>query len=147
MSDDIVFGPAFVADLKRDEDLRLKPYLDTVGKLTIGYGRNLDDLGITPAEANMMLDTNIKFALHDLDDNAPWWRGLPETARRGLANMCFNLGWPRLSGFVRMLEALQAGDFDTAAAEALDSRWAQQVGDRAQRIAVLYRRAETMVPD
>jgi len=53
--------------------------------------------------------------------------------------MCFNLGWPRLSRFEKMLEALKAKDFDTAATEALDSKWADQVGDRAKRIAEVFR--------
>ena len=127
------------AELVRDEGLRLRPYRCSAGALTIGVGRNLDDRGITRAEALAMLDADIGAACDDLDRRAPWWRGLPAPARRGLANMAFNLGWPRLSGFRSMLAALEAGDWDRAADEALDSRWAAQVGDRAQRVAALFR--------
>ena len=131
------------AELVRDEGLRLRPYRCSAGALTIGVGRNLDDRGITRAEALAMLDADIGAACDDLDRRAPWWRGLPAPARRGLANMAFNLGWPRLSGFRSMLAALEAGDWDRAADEALDSRWAAQVGDRAQRVAALFRAPAT----
>lgn len=129
------------ADLKRDEGLRLKPYRDSVGKLTIGYGRNLDDMGITEDEAEALLDRDIERAAADLDRALPWWSALPEPRRRGLLNMAFNLGMPRLRGFKKMLAALQAGDGRRAAKEALDSKWARQVGARAERIAALYRQA------
>lgn len=128
-------------DLIRDEGLRLKPYRDSVGKLTIGIGRNLDDVGISGAEADYLLMNDIDAAMFSLGHNIEWWDRLPMPARRGLANMCFNLGWPRLSGFRKMLAALEAGDFEKAASEALDSRWARQVGERAERIATLYREA------
>jgi lysozyme len=126
-------------DLVRDEGLRLKPYKDSVGKLTIGVGRNLDDNGITEAEAMILLDNDIERARLDLDRNAPWWAEMPEPAMRGLLNMCFNLGWPRLSRFRKMLAALERGDWASAADQALDSRWALQVGPRATRIADLDR--------
>ncbi len=122
-------------DLIRDEGLRLKPYTDTVGKLTIGVGRNLDDVGISDAEARHLLRNDIMAAVRDLDRNIPWWRDLSEGRQRALLNMCFNMGWPTLSAFRKMLAALRTGDYDTAAAEALDSRWARQVGQRADRIA------------
>lgn len=129
------------ADLVRDEGLRLKPYKDTVGKTTIGVGRNLDDIGISEREAMALLDGDLEWVTSDLDRNAPWWRRMPEPAQRALANMTFNLGWSRLSGFRNMLLALQEGAYDTAAEQALDSKWAKQVGARADRIAALYRDA------
>ena len=128
-----------LSDLKRDEGLRLEPYNDSVDKLTIGYGRNLDDVGITEHEAEVLLQNDIGRARIDLDRALPWWRALSEASRRGLVNMCFNLGLPRLLTFKRMLAALEAGDGGLAADEALDSKWAAQVGNRAQRIAALYR--------
>ncbi len=131
-------GP-LMSDLKRDEGLRLKPYRDSVGKLTIGYGRNLDDMGISEDEAEILLGNDISEAIADLDRALPWWRGLPLPLRRGLVNQCFNLGLPRLLTFKRMLRALESRDGALAAKEALDSKWAGQVGERAERIATLYR--------
>lgn len=128
-------------DLTLDEGLRLKPYLDTVGKTTIGIGRNLDDVGISEEEARHLLGNDIEWVLDDLDRTMPWWRTMPEPAQRALANMAFNLGLTRLRSFRNMLTALQAGDYRKAADEALDSRWARQVGPRSDRIAALYRSA------
>lgn len=128
---------AIKCDLRRDEGLRLKPYRDSVGKLTIGVGRNLDDAGITEAEADVLLDGDVARAIADLDRTLPWWRGLSEVRRRALLNMAFNLGLPRLRGFEGMLADLERGDFVGAAREAIDSRWARQVGARAQRIAAM----------
>ena len=126
-----------IADLKRDENLRLKPYRCSEGKLTIGIGRNIEDLGITEGEALYLLQNDIGRCMAELDRNIPWWKNLSDPRKNALLNMSFNMGWPRLSGFKNMLAALEAGDYETAAAEALDSRWARQVGDRAQRVAIL----------
>ena len=127
------------AELIRDEGLRLKPYRCTAGKLTIGVGRNLDDVGLADEEAKYLLKTDIDRAMDDLDRNVPWWRSMTDARQRAIVNMCFNLGWPRLSQFKNMLAHLQSGDFERAAAEALDSRWARQVGERSARIAALIR--------
>ena len=129
------------ADLVRDEGMRLEPYRDSVGKLTIGVGRNLDDNGITEAEALILLDNDIGRASIDLERNIAFFGELPWPVRRALLNMNFNLGWPRLAGFKKMLAALEAGDFHNAADEALDSKWARQVFARAERIAELIRGA------
>ncbi|MFD2235097.1 glycoside hydrolase family protein [Phaeospirillum tilakii] len=134
------YDPATLrADLIRDESLRLKPYRCPAGKLTIGIGRNLDDVGISREEAETLLDHDIAALTADFDRALPWWRGLSEARQRALVNMGINLGLPRLLGFKRMLTALERGEFATAAAEALDSPWAGQVGARAQRIAALLR--------
>lgn len=130
---------ALKTELKRDEGVELKPYTDTVGKLTIGVGRNLDDVGITISEADFLLGDDIERVTAELNRTVPWWSELPEGPSRALANMCFNMGWPRLSGFKKMLAALERGDYETAAKEALDSQWAGQVGNRAQRIAAQIR--------
>lgn len=127
-----------IADLKRDEGVRRMPYRDSVGKLTIGVGRNLDDNGLRDDEIELLLRNDVLAVMAELDRNVRWWRSMPEGAQRGLANMCFNIGWPRLSRFRRMLGALEAGDYDRAATEALDSKWSRQVGKRAQRIAALF---------
>ncbi len=124
-----------IHDLIRDEGLCLKPYQCTAGKLTIGVGRNLEDRGISEDEVGYLLKNDIAGVLDDLDRNISWWRGLGRPQRLALANMAFNLGWPRLSRFKNMLAALKAGDAEKAAHEALDSRWAEQVGARAKRIA------------
>ena len=121
--------------LIHDEGLRHHPYADTEGNQTIGIGRNLEDRGISRATAIQMCHEDIDAVEVDLDRNLDWWRDMSEERQQALANMCFNLGWPRLSTFKKMLSALEAGDYDRAADEALDSKWARQVGARAARIS------------
>lgn len=129
-----------IADLiKRHEGLRLKPYRDSVGKLTIGYGRNLEDVGITEEEADILRDHDIARVVKGLDEALPWWRGLDATKQNALMDMAFNLGIRGLLGFTKMLAALRRGDWDAAADEALDSKWARQVGQRAHDDAALLR--------
>jgi len=132
-------------ELRRDEGLpggkpALKPYVDTVGKMTIGYGRNLTDVGITTLEAEDMLEHDAVSALGELGFAFPWFAALDAVRQRALVNMCVNLGLPRLRGFHKMLAALQRGDYDTAAVELLDSRYARQVGARAVRLAQMIRK-------
>lgn len=126
-------------DLKRDEGLVLKPYRDTVGKLTIGIGRNLDDVGINENEALYLAKNDIFKVTSALDVALPWWRTMSEPRQRALANMAFQLGVSGLLQFRKMLAAMQDGDFDKAATEALDSKWATQVPDRAKRITDMIR--------
>lgn len=126
-------------DLRRDEGERLLPYRDSVGKLTIGVGRNLDDVGISENESLILLTTDILRAASALDAQLPWWRTLDAARQNALANMCFNLGINGLLKFVKFLPALQAGDWNAAALEMLHSTWAQQVGERAVRLATIIK--------
>lgn len=126
---------AMRSELIRDEAMKLKPYRDSVGKLTIGVGRNLDDVGISQTEAAHLLDGDIQRTADALDKAIPWWRNLDEVRQRVLLNMAFNMGIAGLLGFKHALADVQAGNYDSAAAGMLDSKWAQQVGQRAQRLA------------
>lgn len=126
-------------ELKRDEGCRLMPYRDTVGKLTIGVGRNLDDVGISESEADFLLMSDVGRAEGGLDGRIPWWRTLDETRQRVLVNMTFNMGIDGLMGFKNTLKAVQDGRWDAAAEGMLDSKWAQQVGARASRLAEMMR--------
>ena len=136
---------ALMADLVRDEGRVDHAYQDSEGYWTIGVGHLIDKRrgGALPGHIiDLLLDYDAAMAVADLDRNVPWWRDMPEPWQRGLANMAFNLGWPTLSRFKKMLAALEAGDGETAAREAGDSKWAQQVGDRATRIQSLYRETQ-----
>ena len=125
--------------IKKHEGFRSKPYVCTAGKQTIGYGRNLEDNGISEGEADLMLENDLQWMREALDDVLPVWANFDATRQAALASMMFNLGAPRFGKFENMLEALRAGDFTLAAEEALDSRWASQVGHRAQEIADMIR--------
>ena len=126
-------------DLVRDEGLKLEIYKCTAGKLTIGVGRNIEDRGITTSEARLLLANDVDIISDELTTKFAWWVSMPEPAQRALANMAFNLGVPRLFQFKNMLAAIEKGDYNLAAKEALNSNWAKQVGDRANRIAKVFR--------
>lgn len=121
--------------LERHEGKRLKPYRDTAGKLTIGVGRNLDDVGLSEDEVDALLINDIGRVEHDLFRLVPCYSSLPDPQQRVLANMAFNLGVTGLLKFQHMLAAVAARDFNTAAQEMLDSAWAKQVGTRAIELA------------
>ena len=123
------------AQLAIDEGCKLKPYRDTVGKLTIGIGRNLDDVGISKAEALALLAADIDIAAAGLDHALPWWRDMTDGRQQVLCNMAFNMGLPSLLGFKNTLAAMKAGDYRAAAAGMRASKWARQVGARAERLA------------
>lgn len=111
--------------LRRDEGVRLKPYTDTVGKLTIGVGRNLTDDGITEAEAAALLVNDVGSVVAQLSPLA-WWAALDEIRQWAIVNMAFNLGVPRLLHFPSMIHFLSLKDFESAANAALDSDWARE---------------------
>lgn len=131
--------PTLLAELKRDEGVRLKPYTDTVGKLTIGVGRNLSDVGISDDECTSMLENDIARTAASLDAKLPWWRDLDPVRQRVILNMCFNMGIAGLMTFVNTLAFVKSGNWSAAANGMLASKWATQVGARAQRLAQMMR--------
>lgn len=124
--------------IKHHEALRLQLYLDTVGKQTIGWGRNIEDNGISKEEADFMFDNDFARCQRELAP-FPWYTNQPQNVQDALMNMCFNLGIAKLLGFRKMIMALTAKDYTKAAIEALDSKWAGQVGQRAKDVALMMR--------
>lgn len=136
-----------------DEGLRLKQYIDSVGKRTIGVGHNLDDNPLTPEEveaigsafpeeityeqAMMILDRDIPEATTEVVQHLPWVKSAPLAVREVLINMAFNMGIHRLLKFKFTLQALKEGRYAEAADMMCDSLWARQVGDRATRLAAV----------
>lgn len=122
------------SQLMRHEGLRLRLYSDTVGKLTIGYGRNIQDVGITPMEAVFMLDNDIDNCIEDVENFLPWVKQLDAVRFSVLVNMCF-MGIGGLLSFHNMLNYLHNGKYNEAAEHLLDSKYARQVGNRATELA------------
>lgn len=125
--------------IKSNEGLRLEPYKCTAGKLTIGYGRNLDDRGITEDEADILLMNDICDAKIDCDLLFHDFNNLTTDRQACLVDMMINLGHSRLSKFVKMIRAVNKKQYLLAAEELLDSRYAKQVPNRAKRNAKLMR--------
>jgi lysozyme len=158
--------PALIASVKLGEGCVLRAYPDPLSPrgvqvalppkrrapgwstlsgapFTIGYGHCgaevKDGLNWTLPQAEAALRHDLADACRALDDRLPWWRGMSLSRQRALCEMAFNLGIGRLLGFHRMLADLEAGKFADAAAEALASTWAKQVGARAERLAEAFR--------
>lgn len=124
----------------RHEGLRLKPYHCTSGKLTIGIGRNLDDVGITESEARRMLRDDITRVTVPLMHDPLWNFSELNAARQNvLVNMAFQLGKSGLDKFKKMRAAVNAEDWGEAARQMLDSRWAKQTPNRANELAEIMR--------
>lgn len=128
-------SPELIASLKQHEGLRLKAYQDSEGVWTCGYGRNLQQLEITKEQAEVWLIEDAAKAIKELDRAFPGWKDHSETRQNVLIEMMFNLGAPRLAGFVNFWAALRAKDYKRAAQEMIASRWAKQVGQRAITLA------------
>lgn len=131
-----------VAQLKRDEGIRLESYKDSLGYWTIGVGHLLGAeqrmSRITFAEADALLQTDVAIASDTLVKIAPWYTSLDDVRQAALLNMTFNLG-PKIGQFRHFLDALQAHDYDTAARQMLESLWAKQVSARAERLSAQIR--------
>lgn len=125
--------------IKKHEGLSLKPYKCTAGKLTIGYGRNIEDKGISQEEAEQMLFNDIQECYAQLI-HFDFWDKLNGARQAVLLDMCFNLGLPRLKGFKKMLAALGRSDYKTAAKEMLDSKWARDVKTRATELSKIMQK-------
>lgn len=128
--------------LARHEGVKLKPYKDTVGKLTIGIGRNLDDKGITELEALNMLVNDIAEFAAEVSSNIRFFNALNDARQNVLVNMAFNMGIGGLLSFSNMLSALSYGHYQQAEREMLDSKWASQVGYRARELGRQMRTGE-----
>ena len=126
---------AMVRQLRLHEGERLKPYRCTAGKLTIGVGRNLEDRGISREESAMLLANDIADMERELQRALPWVARLDEVRARVLVDMAFNMGIVGLLNFKRTLATVEAGDYQQAATMMLDSKWAKQVGGRAERLS------------
>lgn len=125
--------------LRIDEGVRKKPYRDTVGKLSIGIGRNLDDVGLRDSEIEYLFQNDVAEAEVDARRLVPKFDDLTDARKAVIVNMSFNMGYPVLSQFVNTLRAVNEGRYDDAADGMLASKWARQVGVRAQRLAKMMR--------
>ena len=121
--------------LKMEEGFRANPYKCTANRLTIGYGRNLDDMGISEPEATYLLVNDVNRCVLELKKAFDWYADLNPELQAVLVELNFWLGLTRLRGFKKCLAALRAGNRPEAAAELLSSRLYRQVPGRCQRYA------------
>lgn len=119
------------------EGLRLKPYLDSVGVMTVGVGRNLSSKGLSRDEALQLLRNDLAECENGLNEQFHWFKNLSKLRQWVLISMAFNLGFKGLMNFKLTLNYLAGGDYKKASVEMLNSHWAQQVGQRARDLSVI----------
>lgn len=124
--------------IKKHEGLRLKPYRCSSQKITIGYGRNLQDNGISQEEADTLLQHDLDSAIKEAE-SLPFFSSLNEPRQAVIVDMVFNLGLPRFGMFKKMIVAIERELWHVAANEMLNSRWARQVGKRANTLSEMMR--------
>ena len=122
------------SQLVRHEGYRNLPYEDSEGIITIGVGHNMEAKPVADDIIQRWFQEDLQEARDFLYSNWPWIQNIDETRRDAFLNMAFNLG-SKLKGFRNMFSAAKKGEWNQAAAEALDSLWAKQVGDRAIELA------------
>lgn len=130
-----------VKQLRRHEGVRTHAYLCSENKITVGVGRNLDEnggIGLSEDEIDYLLKNDIKRCQQELI-TLSWFTDLDSVRRDALTNLCFNLGMTRLMGFRKAMAAMAVGNYEEAANEFYDSKWAKQVGIRADEVCEMIR--------
>ena len=127
-----------------DEGCVLEVYKDHLGYYTVGVGHLIlpsdeewetpTGTKITQTRADELLVKDFNNVLKECEDGLTVWSEVGEEVKLILANMAFNLGLPRLRKFQLMLKAINKEDYVTASKEGLDSKWADQVYNRARRL-------------
>lgn len=133
-----------IEQIKRHEGVKLKPYHCTAGKLTIGVGRNIEDNGISEREADFLLMNDLA-AMAEAAKSYDWYAGLNEPRKAVIINLLYNLGQPRFDKFVNTKQFLADGMYEEAAEEMLNSKWARDVGRRAEELSEQMARGEWYV--
>ena len=130
--------------LKLHEGVRSKVYMCSAGYETIGVGRNIAEsgLGLSDDEIEYLLNNDVNRVREELEDTYFWFAALNEARQDAMIDICFNLGITRLRGFVKAVEAMSREQVDIAADEFMDSRWSQQVGNRAVEVTEMIRTGE-----
>jgi len=128
--------------LRRHEGSKKFAYRCTEKKLTIGVGRNIDEsggIGLSDDEIDYLLENDIDRCIKELGSAFNWFSDLNEARRDAMIDLVFNIGLTRLNGFKRALAAMAEANYDLAAAEFMDSKWASQVKDRAIEICAMIK--------
>lgn len=123
----------------REEGYSEKPYRCTAGKLTIGFGFNLEDAGLSREESLLILRYRLDRIAAALEQKWPWFRILNYARRAALIGMAYQMGLAGLYGFKQTIAYVEAAQYEAAAAGMLASKWARQTPPRARRAAYMMR--------
>lgn len=131
------FESDLIKQIKEHEGLVLKPYKCPVGKLTIGYGHNLEDNGLTKTACEYILFEDIEEAKRNLYAifTRDFFDSLSDNQKIALVDMMFNLGLSRFLTFKKFILAVKNKDFIKASAEIINSRAYQQNKSRFKKLS------------
>ena len=139
-------------DLEDDEGVVYEIYLDHLGLPTFGIGHLVTkndpeygkDVGTVIEQSRVQSAFNLDIAVTVEDCHRLYkdFKELPEEVQLIIANMMFNLGYPRLSKFRGMKANVDARDWPGAADEMVDSKWYTQVPNRARRLVERMRQVD-----
>ena len=129
--------------IKENEGLSLKMYKCPADKWTIGYGHNIEDLGITQEAANFIFEGDIDAARKDALSIFPSLLVFPQEKQIAIIDMIFNMGKPTFLKFEKMIAAIKIRDWREAGKQAKDSKWFKQVGNRGPRVVALLSNLNT----
>jgi len=120
--------------LKKHEGFSSTAYKCPAGRLTLGYGRNISDKGITEEEAIHLLNNDINECYTDLLPLFIQFENLPDSIQHPLLDMRFQLGARGFRKFKKMITAVNKGDFKKMVIQMRDSLWYRQVTNRADNL-------------
>lgn len=115
------------AELSADEGNRLRPYLDTNKRITIGRGRNLSSKGISEAESEVLFNNDLDDAIHNCATYVSGWAKLDPVRQKAIVNLMFNLGWGTFQLFTTFWSLMSQGKYSAAAADLSTTLWAHQI--------------------
>ena len=120
------------------EGFRTKPYLDSLGISTIGHGLTY----LTEKESSLIVLGRLEYLEQRLEEQLNFWPALKDEVQEVLTEMAFQLGQRGLLNFKKMLFALSVNNVENAAAEMIDSKWANQTPTRAAALAAIVRNSK-----
>jgi len=122
--------------LQKEEGFSSTVYRCKANKLSIGYGRNLEDRGISKSEALMLLSNDLSLVITQAE-TLPYWNRLSDIRKVVVCDMIYNLGFYGFKGFTKMNLALELGNYKRAAEEMENSNWFDQVYPRSKKLQEL----------
>lgn len=131
--------------LMAQEGIQTKFYIDTMGRASVGVGRNLQDVGLSIEEVNLLFANDIERVVEQATEAFPWLASLSDVRQSVVLSMCFNLGVHGFAAFLQTIAFIKLGKWPDAAREMLNSKWATQVGQRAKVLATMLQ--TDMTPD
>ena len=125
--------------IKHHEGFVEHVYDDSLGIPTIGYGFAIKDLVLEEDLCDEILLRKLRILGKSVIGKFPFFDSLPSDCKTVLMEMCYQLGVTGVSKFKKALKAMEDGDWEKAADEMLDSKWAKQTPNRAKEMSNIIR--------